>query len=155
MKQILLSQGKFTIVDDEDFEKASEFKWYCLKDGNNFYAVRNAKPRGTIWLHRFLKNCPNGKYIDHVNRNGLDNRKSNLRICTKKQNLVNTFTHKNNKSGYKGVSWAKQRNRWLAHITKDGKGITLGYFKDKKEAAIAYNKAAIFHHGDFAVLNPL
>ena len=157
MKQIPLTQGKVSIVDDEDFEIVGRFKWYALKDGNHFYAVRNKKPSGTgtIWMHRIIMDCPKGKDVDHINRNGLDNRKGNLRVCTRGENLANTFTYKNNKSGFKGVSWYKKRNLWIAHITTNHKGITLGYFKDKYDAAKAYNESSLKYHKEFSVLNTI
>ena len=92
-------------------------------------------------------------HVDHINGNPLDNRKSNLRICTNAENQRNRGVNKNNTSGYKGVCWAKQNKKWKARIKHNGKLIHLGYYKDKEEAARAYDKKAKELHGEYAYLN--
>jgi hypothetical protein len=94
-----------------------------------------------------------GLITDHINRNGLDNRKSNLRIVNQALNCLNGNLQKNNTSGYRGVSWLKRRSRWIVRINIDGILKYVGYFHNLTDAAIAYDKAAILHYGKNAVLN--
>lgn len=147
MKRIALTQGKYALVDDEDYERLVQHKWYY----NRGYAVRGASPK--ILMHRVVNETPEGKETDHINMDKLDNRKSNLRTATRKQNAVNRGTQSNNTSGYKGVSWHKGSRKWCAYIIKDKKTKFLGYFKDKKQAALAHDNAALAAFGEFAVLN--
>ena len=98
-------------------------------------------------------NVENNLDVDHINHDGLDNRKENLRICTRSQNMMNQRVYKNNKSGYKGVYWHKANSYWVSQIRKNKKSIYLGYFKDKTVAAKAYNKAALEIFGKYALLN--
>lgn len=94
-------------------------------------------------------------FVDHINRNGLDNYRCNLRPATRLQNRMNCGLSKRNKSGFKGVSWHKSCNKWVAKIEINDKSIYLGLFDDKIEAAKAYNAAAKKHFGEFAWLNPI
>lgn len=149
IKFIELTRGQFAIVDADDFERLSQWKWHLT----NGYAARSVygPPRQEILMHRFL--APRSKYVDHINRDKLDCRKENLRECTNSQNLHNRPKQKNNKSGYKGVYWFKPHQLWRAKIQVNGAQIHLGYFKNKKEAAEVYDSAAKKHHGDFARTN--
>jgi hypothetical protein len=162
-KVIPLTQGKETIVDDEDYEILSRYKWRAFA-GNHykrvFYAVRylreKAKDR-TIRMHREILNVPDGFYTDHIDGDGLNNRRSNLRICTVSQNGLNRRSHCKNRSGYKGVDhqrWWKQM-RWRARIQINGKRIHLGHYKTKEEAAAAYDHAARTLGGGFGRPNGL
>lgn len=157
MKRILMSgkngNGKHAKVDDEDFERLSEYSWYMVSRGNS-YAARFEEKK-TRYLHREIMGIAVGERveIDHINRDKLDNRKSNLRICTRGQNQVNKPIQKNNTSGYKGVSWNKRLGRWVAYISENGKAKQLGLFNTKEEAAMAYNKKCIEVSGKFAYLN--
>jgi hypothetical protein len=156
MKQIPLTKGLFTIVDDLDYERVSKFKWCAQKIGTKYYAVRGAwsnRKTNAVFLHRFLTNAPPGILVDHVNGNGLDNRNTNLRLCTVRQNLQNRPAQLNNKSGFKGVSYSKDRNKWVAAICINGKQTALGRFNNKIDAAKAYDTAAKLHFGEFAFLN--
>lgn len=151
MKELKLTKGKYALVDDEDFEKLNNYSWHILRNG---YAM--ARIKGTnkkILLHRLILNAPNGRMIDHINHNVLDNRKENLRFCSVTENARNSKLCSKNTSGYKGVSWRANRNRWLAEIRIDGALKRLGHFIDKKEAAVAYNLAAQKYFGEFAYLN--
>jgi hypothetical protein len=93
--------------------------------------------------------------IDHINKNRLDNRKKNLRFCTRSENLYNKTTNKNNTSGYKGVVWDNQRRKWCASISIERRRINLGFFQNKEEAAKVYNEAALKYHGEFASVNDI
>lgn len=159
MKEIQLSQhgknkGKYAaIIDNEDFERVNQFKWWVSKERNNTYAgmtVRINNKRSTIKMHQFIMN---GKNIDHADQNGLNNQKLNLRFCTKSQNGMNRKSIKNATSIYKGVSWSKVAKAWTVQITHNKTSLHVGYFKIEKEAAIAYDKAAIKYHKEFAYLN--
>ena len=152
-KQIILTQGKTALVDDEDFEYLSQWKWFCGLDG---YAVRNSpmvngKQRSLIRMHRQIMNPPNGLYVDHINHNKSDNRRENLRNCTLAENQHNTKRPKNNTTGYKGVS--KDRRRFRANIYVDGKQRCLGTFDTPEEAAHVYDVAAVTYFGEFAKIN--
>jgi len=151
MKEIPLTQGRFTIVDDEDFEWANQWKWYLNTSG---YAVRvdYHQQKRTIYLSRMICHTPIEMETDHINGNRLDNREINLRICTRTQNRQNRIIHKNNSSGYKGVTFDKRKRKWCAQI-KCSKHIHLGYFDCLKDAARAYDLAAKKYFGEFARLN--
>ena len=98
-------------------------------------------------------NCPDDLLIDHINKNPLDNRRINLRICNKSQNAMNSKIASNNTSGFRGVKWYKPGQKWYVSIKVMRKDIYLGLFKNKKDGAIAYNKAAKEYYGEFAYLN--
>lgn len=147
-KQILLTRGQFSIVDDEDFDYLNQWKWNCTKQG---YAVRlEGAKRSRITIHQKLLNPPSGYDIDHINGDKLDNRRSNLRICTRAQNSRN---QKKRTGLYKGVSWNKSKNKWIAQICFDYKNKHLGNFTNPIDAAKAYNEAALKYHGEFAYQN--
>lgn len=158
MKKIELSQGQYAIVDDEDYDVLNQWKWcadYC-KSGKKFYAKRtcylNGKKR--IRMHRFVTNTTDRNIeVDHINGNSLDNRKSNLRPCSKSRNQQNRNKTINNKSGYKGVAWHKISKKWIVRIGVNSIKIHIGRYDCVKEAARAYNSAAIIYHGEFAYLN--
>lgn len=155
MKQIELTKGKFALVDDEDFEKVSQYKW-CFNQG---YVIRGKWNKGktdAIAMHRFIMNAQKGELVDHINHNGLDNRRQNLRIATRQQNAINSFKPINNTSGYKGVNYMKGEGRvkrWRAVIKFNQKYIHIGYFMDAIEASRAYDKKAKELFGEFAYLN--
>lgn len=110
----------------------------------------------TLYLHRLITNCPDNKVVDHINGKRYDNRISNLRICTQTQNTKNQCKPKNNTTGYKGVVKSHHKSRpWCAQIKVNYKRINLGYYKNKKDAAKAYNDAAVKHFGEFANVNKL
>ena len=152
-KKIKLSKGKVTIVDDEDYEYLNQWKWYYAQG----YAVRtiNTKPTSRVIMHRALMECPKNKEVDHINSDKLDNRRSNLRICFPYQNRRNRTKSKGMSSKYKGVAFRSNRQIWTSTIIVNGKNIYLGYFKNENDAALAYNKAAIKHFGEFAKLNKI
>lgn len=158
MKEIKLTQGKVALIDDEDFDRVNSFKWFAVMHRSTFYARRIVKNNGiqkTIHMHRFIMNCPNDKQIDHIDGNGLNNIKSNLRTCTNNQNLCNRGMNKNNTSNYKGVNYFRRDKKWRARITINGCEKHLGLFDTKEDAAQAYNIAAERYHGEFAKLNEI
>ena len=152
MRYISLTKDKRAVVDNEDFVRINKLNW-CFTNG---YASKKVTGNKNLFMHTLIMNCPKSMKIDHRNGNGLDNRKKNLRICTQAQNVANQRLRSNNLSGFKGVSFfkhGKRIRRWVAKLTIDYRQKHLGYFNTEKEAAIAYNKAAIKYFGDFARLN--
>lgn len=142
------------IVDSEDWDKIKNYTWGF--GYGRTYVGANTKIRGKcILLHRFIMNTPKGFHTDHINGNHLDNRKSNLRICTPAQNQFNSRKNKHKTSSYKGVCWYKRDKCWRAYINLSRKQIHLGYFTDEKQAAQAYNKKSKEIYGSFACLNIL
>lgn len=137
MKKILLTKGKSTIVDDEDFEMLNKYHWHYMSTG--YAARRNTYSKGKtqiVLMHRIIMNVKNKYIIDHINRDKLDNRKINLRISNKSQNSLNSKIPIDNTSGYKGVGLHKMARKWRARITINGKEIHLGLFYDKEEAIL-------------------
>ena len=154
MKEILLTQGKVALVDDEDFEKLNRYKWYAMQTKQNWYSVRNIRinnKQTLVCMHREIINAPINKQVDHINGNGLDNQKKNLRLCTHQQTQHNKRNpNKNNKLGIKGVRWCERDKKFQAQIEINGKEIRLGYFKNVSDADSAYRKAEKKYFGEFA-----
>lgn len=161
MKQIPLSQGKFALVDDEDYEFLMQWKWYTYWSWNTFYVARNSSIKGGkkkcfLKIHRVILNVSDSNlYVDHIDGNGLNNQKSNLRVCTNSENSRNRGAQANNKSGFKGVCWYAKGSKWHAQITVNKNNVHIGYFDIKEDAAHAYNEAAKKYHGEFAKMNKL
>lgn len=154
MKQIPLTQGQFTLVDDEDFDWLIVWNRFAVWEPRmcGFRAVRNHNHR-PLYIHRAITNAPKGFTVDHRNLNTLDNRKSNLRVCLHRQNLCNRERSINNTSGYKGVFYNREKRKWEATITVNYHCYHLGRFSDPVEAALQYDKAALKFQGEFARLN--
>ena len=159
-RKIPLSQGKFAIVDAEDYDRLNQFKWCAVKYGENYYANRNGGKLGKfrrtfiVKMHREVLNDPPGMIVDHINHNGLDNRKTNLRIVTREQNLWNSRKNISCRtSKYKGVTFFKRDNRWRAYITYKKKHIFIGSFLEEAAAARAYDEKAKELFGQYAFLN--
>lgn len=155
-KEIKLTRGKSTIVDDKLFDELNKYKWTTAKCKDTYYAIRasSRKPkRKSILMHVQIMGTPKGMETDHVNHNGLDNRIENLRVCSNTQNKHNRLIYSNNKSGYKGVTWFKPVKKWRASIVVNKKQIVLGYFANIEDAARAYDEAAIENFGEFASTN--
>jgi len=146
---IPLTQSKFTIVDAEDYDRLSQYKWYASKCKNTFYACR-VEGGTTIRMHREIMRAPKGLICDHIDHNGLHNRKGNLRLCTNAQNCYNQQPCATGTSKYKGVSWHKCSRKWSARIRCDGKLYNLGDFDNEMEAAMAYDDKAVELFGEFA-----
>lgn len=149
MSEIKLKHGKVVIVDDADFEWLNQWKWCMTSRG---YIHRNAGTNGYILIHRLIMDAPHGKDVDHINGNRADNRRSNLRVCSRSENLCNKGLLSNNTSGFKGVSRFR-KTKWQTYINIQGKRYNLGHFSSKEEAAKVYNEAALKYHGKFARLN--
>lgn len=151
MKNLLLTQNKFAIVDDEDYVNLVGRKWQY----NSGYASTYINGKN-ILLHRYLLNPELDKEVDHINRNKLDNRRSNLRVCTRKENGRNRSLAINNSSGYHGVYFSKtekRKKRWTVSIRIDGIKKTIGRYLTGKQAAKAYDEKALKYHGEFATTN--
>lgn len=147
MKYIQLTKGKQAIVDDEDFGYLNEHKWHI----NCKYASR-IKDKKVLWMHKIIMKCPKGMQIDHINFDTLDNRKSNLRVCTVAQNNIHHRKSKNNTSGLKGVYLTLSTGKWRAMIGVNKKLLHLGYFETREKASMAYNKKAKELFGEFRVI---
>jgi hypothetical protein len=158
-RRIALSQGKFAIVDPEDHDRLSRHKWHTCNRNRTYYAIRGQwspklKKRLTIAMHREVIDVPDDLYADHINHNGWDNRKANLRPATAADNARNArYPKRSTSAKYRGVWFNKGRKRWRAAIRLNGKPIHLGYFRDEIDAGKAYDKAAKKHYGQFAILN--
>lgn len=155
MKEIRLgNSGKVALVDDEDYDKVKGWAWCIRHNHGNDYAY--AKTKGTynrkcIVMHRLIMNAPKGTILDHIDHDGLNNQKSNLRFCTNSQNCMNRKAI--GRSKYLGVSWTTLERKWKAHVKVNKKAIHLGTFADEEMAARAYDEAAKVYYGDFANLN--
>lgn len=143
--------GKFALVDDDDYEKLNQYKWHVYKIG---YIYARVSKKYT-YMHRLIMNAPKGIEVDHINHDKFDNQKSNLRLCTRQQNIHNKKPNKNKTSKYKGVRWHKGNKSWQSKISYDGKRYYLGYFNTEAEAAHAYNIKATELFGEFAFLNEI
>lgn len=153
-KEIPLTQGKVALVDADDFDFLMQWKWRAERKGNKWYASTYYNGKG-VGMHRILLGLTSSKIFgDHIDGDGLNNRRSNLRSATLYQNLQNTSCHVDSKYGYKGVD-RRSPNQWRARIQIYGKTIYLGSFKTLELAAQAYNEAAIKYHGEFARLNKI
>ncbi len=153
MKQIELTKGQFALVDDEDFEKLNSINWIAIKPRNKFYAVHNNSKNHKTYMHRMILDVTSkGQYVDHIDGNGINNQRYNLRICSNAQNLMNRGLNKNNSSGFKGVYFSNSKNCWVAQIKVNRKKITR-LAKTATEAAKKYNDLAVQFFGEFAVLN--
>jgi hypothetical protein len=142
MKRIPLSQGRFALVDDEDYDWLMTWRWYANKDYNTFYATASrseCEGGNLIYMHRLLLCHPMGLVIDHLDHDGLNNQRSNLRAVTHRENLSNLRTK--GTSEYVGVSWSNAKSKWVSQIRIQGRKTFLGYFDIEADAASAYTNA--------------
>jgi len=153
MKRIPLTKGRFALVDDDDYERLSCFKWYLQNDG---YAARNQKQedgtRRTVLMHRVIAGAKpgDGMHVDHRDVDKLNNQKGNLRSCLRAENLRNYPRRVDNVSGFKGVQLRKDTGKWRARIGYEGRYLTLGTFETAELAHEFYCLAADMLHGEFA-----
>ena len=156
MIEIPLTQGQVALIDDEDYDLVSQYKWCAQWNPHtkSYYAKTNIRKVDGTWtmlhMHRLIMNAKKGEQVDHINHNTIDNRKENLRLCTNSQNQHNQGKRVNNTSGCKGITWHKRDKRWQAQIKLNGKNIHLGLFLTPEEAYEAYCKAALERHGEFS-----
>ena len=152
IKEIELTQGKFAIVDDEDYDRLNQYKWR-YSTGYAMRAVWTKNKQIAVLMHREVIGARPEFEVDHINRKRLDNRKENLRECTRSQNACNK-PRIGKVSKYRGVSkYGKSSSSWISRIKTNGKLFYIGSFKEEKEAAKKYNEYAIKFHGEFAILN--
>jgi hypothetical protein len=167
MKKINLTNGGFALVDDKDYDFINQWKWYAHKKKRTSYATRNKylgkQSNGgykctTVLMHRVLLNAVKEMEVDHKDHNGLNNQRKNLRTVKPDQNRINrSKTTTKVTSKYKGVSRinSKSKNKWRAVLNINKKIIHIGCYPTQKKAAIAYNKSAKKHHGNFASINKI
>lgn len=157
--QVPLSQGREALIDLDDWSLVRGRKWHAIKSRvvGLFYAVTNSPRadgrRTMIQMHRVILSATSGDVVDHINSDGLDNRRDNIRICSSAENARNSRMPRNNTSGFKGVSFHRATGKFSASIGKENRQIHIGLFPTAEEAARAYDKAARELHGEFARLN--
>lgn len=147
--EIDLTKGMVALIDADDMAAVhAAGAWYANWTGNRWYAAKYKPGGGVVRLHTFLTDWP---FVDHINGNGLDNRRTNLRPATRAQNSANAHMGRNNTSGYKGVSLHKASGLWRAYIGGGGRTrVELGLFTTPEEAALAYDEAAVARWGEYA-----
>jgi hypothetical protein len=146
------ARGGVALIDDSDAEMVLPIKWFCLQSRKNFYACQQAYAGNYRRMHRLIMQAPVGMLVDHINRNTLDNRRCNLRLCTHSENTAHSLV-KIAASGYRGVRWVASEQRYIVRLKKDGRHYWGGSFVDVVEAARAHDVLARRLHGAFAILN--
>lgn len=155
MKQIPLTKGQFALVDDADFDFLMQWKWHVYRGHDGLlYAHRNSEygangKRTHIMMHRVINATPEGMDTDHINGNGLDNRRSNLRTASRAENMWNRRPNKGGSSPFKGVYWHAQHRKWVASIQVNKKRKHIGLFTTQEEAATAYQMRAVVEQSAF------
>lgn len=156
MREIALTKGLVTVIDDADFDMLAAYRWHAASSGGAFYAKHSQSVDGKsrpLWMHRFIMGSPVGMIVDHIDGNPLNNRRANLRVVTHAQNMKNQ--RKSQKKGgcspYKGVS--RRGSKWIMQMKADYVQIRSGPYETALEAAFAYDEMARKHHGEFARLN--
>lgn len=148
--QIALRGGGYTLIDKKDEELVRGLRWYACRCRDRIYARATTN---RLFMHRLIAGAETGQEVDHINGDSLDNRASNLRVCTRSQNHHNSKGYRRGKSRFKGVQWWQFGRCWRVQICVNGKQKHIGTFKSEIDAARAYNVAAIEHFGEFARLN--
>ena len=147
-----LTQNKWAVIDEQDWEKVKDHTWHTEIARKTFYATTSINGR-SVRMHRLIMDPGKGEIVDHRDGNGLNNRRSNLRVCNNSQNLRNRGLPASNKTGFKGVYKPKDRKKYTAQIKTDSKSLYLGSFSDPVDAAKAYDAAARAIFGEFAMTN--
>jgi hypothetical protein len=148
IRRIPLGEGQFAIVDAADYEWLNRHHWHLW----NGYAARQEKGK-TIYMHREIMQPPKGKVVDHINHIKWDDRRVNMRNCTRRENILNQTKKSHSTSRFKGVEWNKRRRKWYVRIRFHGTRVRVGYFEDEVQAAHAYDRKAVELCGEFAFLN--
>lgn len=152
MKEIQLTQRKITLVDDQDYEKVSQYRWFAQRNYRTFYAARRSYKGGPLlFVHQLIMGVDHRGLIDHKNGNGLDNRGENLRVCSSSQNKRNVHHKWGKRSKYKGVF--PDGNKWWAYIDVNKKRLGLGTYETEEIAARVYDAASRKYFGEFAAPN--
>lgn len=160
METIVLTKGYSALVDAEDASWLNQWKWriHEMRGGEKRYACRSVRlgdKWATLFMHQVVAGTPAGFYTDHIDGDGLNNQRSNLRIVTRGQNIQNSMKKSVSSSKYKGVHFSRCSSPWMARIQKDGHPVYLGMYKTEVLAAEAYNKAALSMFGEYASLNQI
>jgi hypothetical protein len=145
-KRIKLTQGKYALVDDCDYEQLNQYKWHYSQG----YAARRQFGK-VVLMHRQIMQTPEGMDTDHINHNGVDNQRMNLRICTPSENHRNLKKYKNGMSPYQGVG--RKDNQWRARVSVKGRQVSIGLFRKERHAAMVYDLWAVDLYGEFAKTN--
>lgn len=152
--------GLFALVDECDAELVAPFRWNVMPSRSTFYAAvmkntsrRTGRTTITTRMHRLILNAPVGTQVDHIDGNGLNNTRANLRLCSQADNLMNKARYANNPTGFTGVTIYKPNGKFIGTIRIRSKAIHLGYFDTAVEAALAFDEAARRYRGSFARLN--
>lgn len=153
--KIQLSQGFSAEISAEDYDRVSKYKWYVTFSGNRKkrYAIGRISGRRMITMHRYILNVESSLQVDHIDGNGLNNTRENLRLATGTENQANGQKRPDTTSKFKGVSWDKRNKQWRADICKHYKRQHLGYFTNEVDAARAYDTKALELFGEFAKCN--
>lgn len=155
MREVTLTRGLVALVDDGDFDVLNALPWCALSASGYFYAamghLRDDGKRSTLLMHRLITMAPPGIRVDHIDRDTLNNQRSNLRLCTISQNAMNRGANKGRR--FKGAYFDARRGNWNAKLTVGRRRVFLGVYETEEEAARAYDAGAIKHHGEFAGLN--
>jgi len=152
MIEIPLTQGQVALVDDADLPLVDGHRWFSQRRRDDYHHAATHCGGKYVYMHQLILGTQPGTEIDHKNRNGLDNRRANLRACTHSENQCNRRIQSNNTSGFRGVSWYAKSCKWRAKIKRFGKQVHLGHFATKEAASAAYELAALQYHGEFGAI---
>jgi len=150
-KKILITRGQIVIVDEQDYQELSQYRWYLI-DGFAARTIKKDNKRTTIYMHRVIMDAPIGISVYHINHNKLDNQRENLRLVKGSARMHRRPSVKHS-SKYRGVYWCKDKRKWIAEIKVYKKQIRLGRFEVEKDAAVAYDEAARKYYGSLARTN--
>lgn len=155
MKEIPLTHGAVALVDDADYELLSQWRWHVSTNGYARAMIKDAGAFRGVYMHRLIMGMAkeDKRQIDHVDRQKTNNQRSNLRICTHRQNHYNIGVRRDNAVGLKGVSWSASNRKWVSSIKVDGEQKWLGSFETPEQAHAAYRSAAVEYHGEFVNLS--